>query len=119
MIHRLALYIEDFVERHLVVDCEYNRHLENQERGRLFDDEGRIGRTGEVTVMPDIILHRRNTDESNLIALEVKKPGMDNEHDFSELRAFRDQLAYRHVAHLVLGLGKDDEVENELDWLDD
>jgi hypothetical protein len=117
--HRLALYMEENVQRPLVVDCEYNRHFRYPKRVQLMRGASHDGRIVEVAVIPDIILHQRNTDDKNLIALEVKKPGMNHDHDYEKLRAFRNQLYYRHVAHLVLGIGSDGEVVNELNWLDD
>ena len=66
--HRLAIYLERrFPYWH--VDCEYNRNLvESKRRG-----SGR-------PVVPDIIVHRRLTDE-NLLAVEIKKSGTQNSDD--------------------------------------
>jgi hypothetical protein len=61
--HRLAYHIENsgyFVGYN--IDCEYNRDMGNPKR----DKAGNIFR-------PDIIIHKRNSNEANLIMIETKK----------------------------------------------
>jgi hypothetical protein len=79
------------------VDCEYNRDRHDPKRLALpprhdinSDD------LHAKTVFPDIIIHRRGTDE-NIAVIEVKKstnPEGD-EWDLMKLAAFKDQLGYR------------------------
>ena len=68
LMHRFTRYFMELVESRddslyegLRVDGEYNRHLCNPKRlnGKL--------------IFPDVIVHRRNTDERNLCIIEFKK----------------------------------------------
>lgn len=65
--HRLAIYIENHVEG-WHVDCEYNR--KGLEPKRIKAKTGI--NINEKLVYPDIIVHRRNSNE-NLLAIEIKK----------------------------------------------
>ena len=74
---RIAHYMHDpkLVPPPLSIDCEYNRHFGDPKRLYLpprdaFDREVRA-----TTVFPDIIVHERNSDARNLLAIEMKKPG--------------------------------------------
>src|ERR1700742_5200566 len=73
--HHLARYIQDLVPEDLDVDVEYNGHLDQTKRLDL-PPRGTTDRDLQApTVFPDIIIHKRNTDDSNLLRVEVKKPG--------------------------------------------
>ena len=79
------------------VDCEYNRDHDDPKRLELPSrhDISSDDLNGK-TVFPDIIVHRRGTDE-NIVVIEVKKstnPESD-EWDMRKLEAFRNQLGYR------------------------
>jgi hypothetical protein len=54
-----------------------------------------------TTVVPDIIVHLRGTDDHNLLVLEVKKPGGDLAYDERKLRALREEapLPARRTRH--------------------
>jgi hypothetical protein len=70
--HYLAFYIQKLIPAYYNVDVEYNRHRMYPKRLNLpprkaLDDDLRA-----TTVYPDIIIHRRNTDEDNLLVLELK-----------------------------------------------
>lgn len=103
--HRFAVYLEDeFLDWN--VDCEYNL-LQPDEQDRIRfkhaslikrRQEGHIVELAEeesVSVYPDIIIHRRGTQE-NLLAIEVKKSKDGLERDFDILKL----TAYRRDAHL-------------------
>jgi hypothetical protein len=86
------------------VDCEYDRILEETKRLRI---RGSLAR-----VIPDIIIHRRNTGR-NLLVIEAKK---DNDRrgaaaDLEKLREFRNQLDYRHAVFLVFRIGENAGIE--------
>ena len=67
--------------------------------------------TEAMTVFPDIIVHRRRTDE-NLIVLEVKKTGGDkNIRDIKKLRAFTRDSQYRCHMGLSLRIGAISDLE--------
>jgi hypothetical protein len=78
------------------VDCEYNRDMEKIKR--LIYAISPDGSASERNVVPDIIIHRRMTND-NLIAIEVKKSTNQEQSfkDLSKLKAFREQLGYQHT----------------------
>ena len=73
------------------VDCEYNRQQANTKqleflkvvRKILKDEKVRLkpDDTTSKSVFPDIIVHRRNTDE-NLLVIEMKKTTNQLREDF-------------------------------------
>lgn len=89
--HRVAVHLENILkEMNLDFDCEYNKHLNDLKRIDLSEinhldwqscgchactlvknNEGR--KLEEKEFRPDILVHKRNTDEQNLIAIEIKK----------------------------------------------
>ncbi len=102
--HRLAVHLEREFEG-WDVDCEYNRNMEHPKmlvylKGEGFapeappqeDMEGtqaeKIYRDIQAkTVYPDIIVHRRLTEE-NLVVIEMKKGDLCTDNDKAKLRAF-------------------------------
>jgi hypothetical protein len=73
--HKLAEYLqEEFLDWN--VDCEYNRHgCDVKKLKNVSVPNESIGwdEPEAKTIFPDIIVHRRNTDENNLLIIEVKK----------------------------------------------
>ena len=118
--HHLAVYLAGQVPK-FNVDCEYNRDGFNPKSlylGELpytdaLEDEA-------VTVFPDIIVHRRGSNEDNLLALEMKKANArrDAEFDRRKLRAFRAQLHYRHAVHLVIGIDVEGHPFHTVEWIE-
>ena len=81
------------------VDCEYNR---------LFEETKRLNIQGQIVrVIPDIIVHHRNTLD-NLLVIEAKKKNNPRgaRADKTKLRAFRNQLRYKHAIFLRFRTGK-------------
>jgi hypothetical protein len=114
----LARFIREAVPLPYAVDVEYNRHIDDPKRLQLprenaLDDEVRA-----TIAVPDIVVHVRGTDDHNLLALEVKKPGRNRAKDERKLRAFSEQLKYHHAAHVILGRNHDDEIIHEVIWVD-
>jgi hypothetical protein len=109
--HKLAVYLEPFFTE-WSVDCEYNRNhddpkkLEIQRRNVSNDD------TQARTVFPDIIVHKRDTDE-NLLVIEMKKTtNQENDaFDLHKLNAFRSQLRYMFGVFLKVRTGVNPAVE--------
>ncbi|MGA8153282.1 MAG: hypothetical protein WB952_20190 [Terriglobales bacterium] len=106
---RLGMYLQElFPEWN--VDCEYNRIL-------AFVKEVTVN--GEITrVVPDVIVHQRNTG-NNLAVFEVKKQGNAgrDDDDRRKLRALRDQLGYRFAGFLKLRTGPENPGVESLEWL--
>jgi RNA-splicing ligase RtcB len=94
--HKFAEHLQQEF-REWNVDCEYNRDRHDPKRLALpprhnIDSDDLHAKT----VFPDIIIHRRGTDE-NIAVVEVKKstnPEGD-EWDLMKLAAFKNQLGYR------------------------
>jgi len=103
--HKLAEHLgNEFPSWH--VDCEYNRHGSDIKR-LSFDFEKLEPFDLEAkTVFPDIIVHRRRTDQ-NLVVMEVKKAtGFEATKDIEKLKAFTGspEYGYRHGVFLKLDL---------------
>jgi hypothetical protein len=119
--HHLAIYIAALVPRDLAlhVDAEYNRHGADPKRLRLPRRNALDREVRATTVFPDVIVHRRGTDDHNEIVLEVKKPGEDLDYDTLKLRQFREALRYRNAAHVILGRDDRGVLVRQVVWQDD
>jgi len=101
--HRLAVHLEPgFPGWH--VDCEFNRDGHDPKRLNL-PPRNDIG-SDDVharTVFPDVIIHRRGTDD-NLVVIEAKKTTNheDRTWDDRKLAAFQEELGYPVVVFLLL-----------------
>lgn len=103
--HKLADHLSgEFPSWH--VDCEYNRRGSDVKRlGFDFDKLDPCDLEAK-TVFPDIIVHRRRTDQ-NLVVMEVKKAtGFEATKDIEKLKAFTGspEYGYRHGVFLKLDL---------------
>jgi hypothetical protein len=116
--HHLALYISRLVPAEYDVDVEYNRHGGDPKRLDLPPRNALDRELRATTVFPDILVHKRNNDDHNLLVLEMKKPGESMEYDALKLRAFRNELGYRHTAHVVIGRSNGNTVR-EIIWIDE
>ena len=89
--HQLAIHVkQQFPEWD--VDCEYNRNHDNVKRLDLPPRNNiRAGDLNATTVFPDVIVHRRGSDD-NLVVIEVKKSSNPEGPGWAEtLRARRSQ----------------------------
>ncbi len=102
----------------LKVDVEYKWHLGNPKRSNLPWRKALDREVRATTVFPDIVVHKRNTDEANLLVLELKKPGKDRAYDDLKLRAFRAELHYAHTAHIILGNDTNGLLVRKVIWVD-
>ena len=125
--HKLAEYLQqEFPEYH--VDCEYNRMRKNQK----MTDDGYVSKklglskkttdsydTEATTVYPDIIIHDRGNNATNLLVIEVKKCTNQNgeamDFDIKKIGAYIRELKYEHGLFLVLSKTFDETLEKE-DW---
>ena len=81
--HQFALYIEKLLnevdlESKYVVDIEYDINLDNNKKIIEAQEQ-------EISIRPDILIHKRHTHDFNLIAIEVKK-GYSNRHDLEKIK---------------------------------
>ncbi|GJL61207.1 MAG: hypothetical protein NPIRA03_40640 [Nitrospirales bacterium] len=115
--HKLAEYLEpEFPGWN--VDCEYNRnHDQTKKLQSLRGDVAPIDDTDGISVFPDIIVHKRITDE-NLLVIEVKKSTSRKSPDFDKqkLLAFKEELNYQHALFLQVTTGKN-ELSAKLEWM--
>jgi len=115
---RLAMYLQDEFSG-WDVDCEYNRKgYSAVKRLDLTVDCIESNDTEAKIVFPDIIVHRRTSDD-NLLVIEMKKTTsqVSSERDYRKLEAFKRQLGYRHALFLRFTAG-DKEARVEMDWLE-
>ena len=117
--HKLAEYVQKYFSDYNV-DCEYNRMPDksnnNDEADIKFDikklnlcvSETSSDDNKGTTVYPDIIIHKRGSNKSNLIIIEAKKETnvteKSKEFDFRKLKAFTksDGLRYKYGIYLEL-----------------
>lgn len=127
--HKLAEYLQiEFIDYN--VDVEYNRNYENGEyepkKAYLIKDgfreaflkaketeENLIKFMDQVTTYPDIIIHKRMSNEKNLLVIEIKKSNNngDWEIDRKKLEAFTrrkndEGYGYTLGLHLVFHISK-------------
>jgi hypothetical protein len=124
--HKLAEHLQrEFPCWH--VDCEYNRRGAEVKRLNVNFRDLRPDDLEAKTVFPDIIIHRRGTDQ-NLVVLEIKKSaGSDNTRDIEKLKAFTAVSEYQYIYGLFLKLAPNGDGELELyeggrraaNWTDD
>lgn len=123
--HKLAEYLQiEFSKvegRDYKVDCEYNRWSDIVKlnpitvKNSMTDD-----REGE-TVYPDIIVHIRDSQDDNLLVIEVKKSNnKDIDDDIKKLKAFTKEKSLKYNYGLFLSLGVKDNIgENVKRWFID
>ena len=116
---RLAFYIQqEFPEFH--VDCEYNRHHNDPQHIKRLHDSNLLQIVREkrkdddidsVSVFPDIIVHRRGTNE-NLLVIEAKKTTSDvnfEAFDLAKLKTYKSELKFRFAKFLCFGTRTNEE----------
>lgn len=86
--HKLAEYLQqEFSEYH--VDCEYNRDKDISKRLKNISECKNDQNNNSDLVYPDIIIHRRNTD-NNLLVIEIKTSSNSEKCDIKKLELFTD-----------------------------
>lgn len=113
--HHLAVYLHREFES-WDVDVEYNREGHDLKRLRDLPDVKRDN------VFPDVIVHIRGTNDKNLLVVEVKMQGNEDESDENKLVEFtkpltRNGLGYRWGLQLTLDCGA--ECGDSLRWYED
>ncbi len=93
IVHKFAQYLEFAFPSEYDVDCEYNRNLGDKKRLlQSFPSHFNVDKyTEERLVSPDIIIHMRDSNNNNLLVVEVKKHNVADElrmFDHDKLRLF-------------------------------
>ena len=70
--HKLAGYIQIELEGYSV-DCEYNRYLYSTKILKIPKDPIRWKDLEAKPIFPDIIIHKRLSNDENLLVIEMKK----------------------------------------------
>ncbi len=118
--HKLAEYLKELVPE-FNVDCEYNRFEHNEiddlvkrldlpQKNVSWDD------TEAKTVFPDIIVHKRGSQDFNLLVIEVKKfpSSISGKVDRNKLKAFtKDPYNYKFGLFLKINLVDE---RDDLEW---
>lgn len=113
--HRLAIYLANLFPEH-DVDCEYNGSINNGRKKILFIKE-KLELAGllresefdveqeyiERAVFPDIIIHRRGTNDENLCIIEVKKntSSVSPKYDRLKLKAYTSNIENEIPANML------------------
>lgn len=86
------------------IDCEYNRRTEDgntipKRLVAMIENTGSDDTDGK-TVYPDIIIHKRQDAEHNLLVIEVKKEtnrdDPDGYNDAKKLNGYIDEIGYQY-----------------------
>lgn len=96
--HRLAIYIDEYYRQfcgeknYCIVDLEYNKNLDEKDREKeIHDKNGNL-----IKIRPDILLHKRGSNDNNLIAIETKKDWF-RRHDMEKIQALlKPPYKYRY-----------------------
>ena len=117
---RLAVYLAAAFPE-FDVDCEYNRnHADRRYQKRVYDTElvdlvarnPRLGNEDGLMILPDIIVHIRDSP-LNLLVIEVKKSSsqIPEDKDLLKLRALKEELGYRFARFIRFRVGPATEEE--------
>ena len=114
--HLLAIYLSyQFIDWN--VDCEYNRNHDDPKKLKIERKSIHSDDIKAITVYPDIIVHKRKTNE-NLLVIELKKDGANKEdcdYDKNKLKAFKDQLNYKYAVFIKIQIGE--KPSYSIDWI--
>lgn len=83
------------------VDCEYDKHKNIKKKARINGEDKKI--------RPDILIHKRGNDDSNIVAIEVKKKNNPNrrEYDFAKLKSLTSQTGdYKYKLGVFIDFAK-------------
>jgi hypothetical protein len=116
--HYLALYLMKAFSPDYDVDVEYNRDGYDPKRLDIEPLNSSSDETRAVTVYPDVIVHKRGTNDQNLLVLEMKKREGDLAYDKRKLQAFRRELGYKYAAHIIIGCEQNRPVGYPI-WIED
>jgi hypothetical protein len=117
IVHRFAMYLQSELA-HLDVDCEYNRDGVDPKRIEYLGLHPDYEDTEAKTVFPDVIAHRRGSDE-NYLVIELKKTTnrVDRRVDFAKLRGYKAHLEYRFALFIEFAADVDDPGVSEVVWV--
>lgn len=122
--HKLAEYLQELLPD-LNVDCEYNLDIDNdgkrkkwispevveeikkeiqQTKRSLNADNSNLSEEIEKlsqNFYPDIIVHKRGSNDKNILVIEAKKGTADGDLDIKKLKALTNQEGEMHYRYLL------------------
>lgn len=123
-VFRIGYYLQGIIESKyiykkdkIVVDCEYNRMINQDGRIAKFmkcmKDDNHNG-----NIIPDLIVHHRNSHECNLLVCEFKNKNA-NDRDERKLKEFKKSKFFHYALSCFINLEKlcyDDNLEECIIW---
>lgn len=115
--HRLALHLATQFEG-MDVDCEYNRNGHEIKRLQLPQSCAPTSEDEGNPVYPDIVVHRRSSDE-NILVIEIKKStsSVSDKCDLDKLSAFREELGYKTALFLRFKCNAENPTVSHFQWV--
>jgi len=115
--HKFALYLQE-IYKDWNVDCEYNRKGHDIKELEIQELKPNNQDSDAQTVFPDIIIHKRVSDE-NYLVIEAKKTSssVSKKADIKKLNAFRDQLGYQYALFIEFSVKPNEAGINDLEWV--
>jgi len=115
--HRVAIYLQELFQD-MDVDCEYNRDEHDPKELFLPGGDGDTYDTDAQTVYPDIIVHKRKTND-NLLVIEFKKTSsrIDDSKDFKKLNEYVNQLNYKYALFIEFEVGRIKQGISRVEWV--
>lgn len=110
VVFRFGIYFDEYCREHFSdynVDEEYNRNLDN------------VKRLNNKTVIPDLIVHKRHSNEDNLLVLEFKTWwNKDQRADKNKIRGFINPNGRYHYKYGAVILIHKTRKECKMDWIE-
>ena len=105
--HKFAEYLQKIFSCYWDIDCEYNRYGNNSKK-KIEEVEKIVGKdttTSEIrarTIYPDIIVHKRGKEGSNLLVIEAKKDAttFNKKKDIDKLKKIKKEYNYKFACFL-------------------
>lgn len=99
------------------VDCEYNRNGNIPKRLRGLPLTPNADDVDAKTVFPDVIVHRRNT-EQNYLVMEFKKSNslVERDVDLIKLDGYKRELGYEFALFIEIGISTPPYI-HQIEWI--
>jgi len=119
MSHRIAVDLEQELPGYEVA-CEYKRDGFDVNRLEAMPHPPSPKSDEAVRVFPDIIVHRRGSNDHNWLVLDMKQAaaGTDPPYDLHKLHAFQRELHDAWAVHLHIGRLRNGPLVRTTHWTD-
>ena len=110
IVFRFALYFENFVNslgKDYNLDVEYNKNMDNPKRIRANENGKK----------PDLIIHKRGSNECNLLIIEFKSYWNRNyQEDYRKIKEFCKSEEYHYQYGVCIILGRE-KADTHIEWV--